>query len=488
MDDDDIMALLDDVISELEQALASAKQLKNNTPVPVPPIPPQPPTVTVPSPPILAVEPFSDTEIHLSWNIPSSGGSTILGYVIEDHFQGMINWMVMDTIPGNSYKATGLAPSTTYSFRVSAKNSIGIGGASAIVQGTTKATPVPVPPSIPSMPSFLVATPNPDGSVVLAWTAPLTGEPFTDYEVVYRVKGGPAFLVIPHTNKVVSPTFNVRGLAHGTSYEFEVAAINPAGMGAHSLAAVATTTAVPPASLDSFGIKKIKPDAGSPVFLTNFTLEPKIRNYASGKPSEPSVEYSNVIGPNPDDGTKGMVNQEFTYYVHINGFKPSTDAISTKILGGSHSSSHPDTGTCYEGEIPTDGSSKTVFQVERPHPSYHDSTSFIKNLLPVGSSVVKKWIGIKMITWLINAGKDRHIEMLYDFPVPDITHPPNNWRKYFEVDDTGQIPSGHIITPIGAKTTCRIDGVWVNDTVKSNPQLSDVSVPDFKYASLRSIL
>jgi hypothetical protein len=56
----------------------------------------------------------------------------------------------------------------------------------------------------------------------------------------------------------------------------------------------------------------------------------------------------------------------------------------------------------------------------------------------------------------------------------------------FTVDDSGQLPQGHIIQPIGTRSTCRIDGVW-NKPVHSNPTVDDVSAPDFAYASVREI-
>ncbi len=234
---------------------------------------------------------------------------------------------------------------------------------------------------------------------------------------------------------------------------------------------------------DEFGILKIKPDASSGKFLKDFTLYKKIRTYRSGKPDEPSVEYTNAAG-SADQGSDGIVNQEVTYYVKINGFKPDDDTISTKILGGSHSSHHPKTGTCYDCEVNVNGGNGNTLEVERPHPDMwgNDQDTQFK----IGERLVGKYIGIKMISFLINSNKDRHLEMWIDYPVPDIGKPPNLWRKYWEVDDTNQLQKGHIIKPIGSLTTVRIDGVW-KGPVHSNPKISDVSAPDFSYASVREI-
>jgi hypothetical protein len=229
--------------------------------------------------------------------------------------------------------------------------------------------------------------------------------------------------------------------------------------------------------LDHLGIKKIYPDAPSKKFLTNFELEKKIRNYRSKKPSEPSIEYT------IDTGTP-IINQEATYYVKINGFKPESDTISNKSRGGHHSSSKAEEGTCYDFEVNTDGSAEKTLEVERPHPSMHENHQ--KPNFVIGESLVGKWIGVKAILWNLPNDKGVHLEMRLDYPVPDIEHPPNNWKVYWQVDDTGQLKEGMITKPFGSLFTCRIDGVWKGQ-VSNKPKDDDVSPPDFKYASFREI-
>lgn len=228
---------------------------------------------------------------------------------------------------------------------------------------------------------------------------------------------------------------------------------------------------------DQFGITRIYSDEPNGIVKTNFTLDKKVRNYASGKPSEPSVEYT------CDTGTP-VLNSENTYYVKINGFKPQSDTISNKVRGGHHSSSNPTEGTCYDFEISTDGSTDKDLEVERPHPQMHDAHQPTK--FTIGESIVGKWIGIKAIAYNLPNYKGVHLEMHLDYPVADITKPPNNWRLYWVVDDTGQIDSGMITVPFGSLFTSRIDGVW-NGPVNDNPTVDDVSAPDYAYASVREI-
>jgi hypothetical protein len=219
---------------------------------------------------------------------------------------------------------------------------------------------------------------------------------------------------------------------------------------------------------DQFGILKIAPDAPGGRFETKFTTEFKTRNYSSGKPSEPTVEVTNNAG-------QAIKNQEFTIAFMITKFKNKDDTASMKILGGRHSSSNPKTGTCYDCQLSVFGSTNKMLEVERPHPSMHACHKLVKNFFTLGESIVNKWIVMKTVTYTTNGGKDRHIEMQIGFPVTDINKPEEiTFRKYWEVDDTGQLPSGHIIEPIGPLSTLRIDGVKKNGI-------------EVKYASVREI-
>src|SRR5206468_2594946 len=76
----------------------------------------------------------SSSQTNLSWTAPAdNGGSAITGYKIERSTDGGTTWSTLVANTGSTattYSDTGLAHTTTYTFRVSAINSVGTGAAS----------------------------------------------------------------------------------------------------------------------------------------------------------------------------------------------------------------------------------------------------------------------------------------------------------------------------------------------------------------------
>ena len=99
---------------------------------------------------------------------------------------------------------------------------------------------------VSDVPTGLLATP---GVTVmsLVWTAPsfTGGSAVTDYTVQYRTAAGPgAWATFAHAASA-SPAVVVTGLANGTSYDFQVAAVNAAGTGSYSASVLAAPYTVP---------------------------------------------------------------------------------------------------------------------------------------------------------------------------------------------------------------------------------------------------
>src|SRR3989442_15455097 len=81
------------------------------------------------SPAGLTAAASSSSQINLSWTTPSdNGGTPITGYKIERSTDSGSTWTVVVANTGSTtttYSDTGLAHTTTYTYRVSAINSVG---------------------------------------------------------------------------------------------------------------------------------------------------------------------------------------------------------------------------------------------------------------------------------------------------------------------------------------------------------------------------
>jgi hypothetical protein len=103
---------------------------------------------TSPQPPTgLTTTTISSSQINLSWTAPSdNGGSAITGYQIERSTDNGNTWSTIQSNTGSTttYSDTGLSPSTSYTYRVSAINSVGTSSPSNTASATTSAiTPPP---------------------------------------------------------------------------------------------------------------------------------------------------------------------------------------------------------------------------------------------------------------------------------------------------------------------------------------------------------
>jgi len=99
---------------------------------------PEKPDTMPASPTALKANVISSTQINLSWNPPTNdGGKPVTGYKIEVR-TGTDPYSVLTPNSGKStsYSHTGLVSGTTYTYKVSAINSIGTSTASAETSGT----------------------------------------------------------------------------------------------------------------------------------------------------------------------------------------------------------------------------------------------------------------------------------------------------------------------------------------------------------------
>lgn len=175
------------------------------------------------------------------------------------------------------------------------------------------------------------------------------------------------------------------------------------------------------------------------------TVAGKIRDSVSGG----SIEYHSGIPRREwEINCNGLLNVEATGYFLVSG---GQEEISIKVRGGNHTGSGDNAttrqGCCYIMDVPfPNPNGDTNFAKECPHPDY------CKKKIPTQfnpGNIIGRWIGCKFIVWnvaggvrcegYLDTGNNRLVQTsgAYNFI------PSNQWHKWFEVLDTGNICPGN---------------------------------------------
>jgi chitodextrinase len=192
------------------------------------------------APSALGASPVSGAQINLAWTAATDDVG-VSGYRVE-RCQGAScsTFAQVATPTGTSYNDTGLTDATSYSYRVRATDAAGNLGAysNTASAATLDATP-------PTAPSNLSATPASQTQINLTWTAATDNVGVTGYRVE-RCQGASCSTFA----QIATPSatsFNDTGLTAGTSYSYQVRAVDAASnLGAFSSVASATTLPPPP--------------------------------------------------------------------------------------------------------------------------------------------------------------------------------------------------------------------------------------------------
>jgi titin len=187
------------------------------------------PAITVPSAPTnVKAASNSDGSITVNWTDPqSSNGSAITGYGVAPNpacagcsYSSLVGAGVTST------RITGLTRGTSYTFSITAANAVGTSSPSTASNSV-------IAPDVPSAPTNVSATTNPNGSVTVNWTDPTAnGSPITGYSIIPN----PSCVGCSYTS-LTGPALTsgtVSGLSPGTGYTFTVTATNGVGTGSAS--------------------------------------------------------------------------------------------------------------------------------------------------------------------------------------------------------------------------------------------------------------
>jgi len=190
----------------------------------------------VPGVPTSVLAERGDELATISWVAPASNGATITGYTATSNPGGLTCVWASGPL---SCDVLGLTNGTSYTFTVSATNSVGEGNPSSASQAV-------VPAAVPGMPTSLSGSSG-NGSISLTWSAPsaVGGSGILDYVVEYSSNLGATWATFADGTST-STSATVTGLTNGTSYVFRVTASNTVGSGQHSTASSAVVPATTP--------------------------------------------------------------------------------------------------------------------------------------------------------------------------------------------------------------------------------------------------
>ena len=183
------------------------------------------------APASLSVAP-GNAQAILTWTAPASdGGSAVTGYEYTSNADAATpTWTDVpdgsdsgnDRADETEYTVSSLNNNTTYAFAVRAENANGQGAATPTLRAT------PVPPGTPQRPAGLTATPSHE-QVRLTWTLPNFQHPVTSYQYRQSTDGGtawsPDWKAVSGSDATTTEHL-VTGLANGTTYTFELRALN----------------------------------------------------------------------------------------------------------------------------------------------------------------------------------------------------------------------------------------------------------------------
>ncbi|MHB8586739.1 MAG: fibronectin type III domain-containing protein [Thermoplasmatota archaeon] len=293
-------------------------------------------SASIPGVPLAVRATGGNASVQLDWAAPTTmGGTPVIGYVLSRSIAagGPLHTVTVGNV--TSYLDPNLNASTTYAYTVAAVNLVGVGPASSAANATTLAPP--------AAPGSLMAKPV-AGAIDLTWSAPTgaPGAPLT-YVVDREVAGGARATV---GSVVGATTFQDTGVRAGTSYTYEVAAADAAGVGpatsattvaadvpgqvqglsSRSAAGSVVLTWSPPVvsslPLTGFAIAR-GPHGGATTFLANIGNTSTFTDTtpAGTTPYDYTVAAMNALGAGPTAKIEGVASAVQTNGAHIPGFE-----------------------------------------------------------------------------------------------------------------------------------------------------------------------
>lgn len=278
-----------------------------------------------------------DGKLYLSWTAPPVGQQypSITGYDVLRTTGGVTTTIALSNV--TSYVDTGLAPGTTYSYVIKARNAFADSSGLRSAGSTAVAE---MAPGLPTVPLNFAGTGDTlvEGKINLTWSTPsTTNGAITGYRIWRKLSTDSTFPVSPtYTTSGIGTTFAATGLTVGTTYNFKIAALN-----AYAVNAGKATPETSPISVMAPGVPSA-PTLASAVANTDaygaVTLEwTKPTNVGGGVTRyylyADGVLKTSVVGEDTLTGVITGLSQRQTYSFTVAALNVFADAnLSTAVL------------------------------------------------------------------------------------------------------------------------------------------------------------
>jgi fibronectin type 3 domain-containing protein len=256
-----------------------------------------------------------NAQVALSWT--ASGGATSYNIYRSTSTGG--ETLYKSAVTTTSFTDTSLTNGTTYYYQITAVNSAGESARSSEVSAVATAAALTIP-------TGLTATGS-NAQVALSWTA----TPGTASYNIYRStsSGGETL----YQTGVTTAGFTDTNLANGTTYYYQVSAVNSAGESARSSEASATTAPAAPLGVTATG--------GNAQVALSWTASGGAVSYNIYRSSASGGETLYQTGVTPTSFTDTGLTSNTTYYYMVSAVNSTGESIRSSEVSATSAPGSP---------------------------------------------------------------------------------------------------------------------------------------------------